>query len=94
MILATMTYMAKMAELAINRQSRQTVNKNSNELAMGPFFFKIANCDRQRLAIFWQFSHFRHYMLFWRFLPKLKFSPKLPVTKGPGRLSPLSPALG
>ena len=28
---------AKMAEMAINRQNRQTVNKNSNEMAKGPF---------------------------------------------------------
>ena len=26
-----------MAEMAINRQNRQTVNKNSNEMAKGPF---------------------------------------------------------
>ena len=36
-ILAKMAYLAKMAELAINRQNRQTVKKNSNELAKGPF---------------------------------------------------------
>ena len=29
--------LAKMAEMAINRRNRQTVNKNSNELAKGPF---------------------------------------------------------
>ena len=29
--------LAKMAEMAINRHYRQTVNKNSNELAKGPF---------------------------------------------------------
>ena len=29
-----MAYLAKMAEMAINRQ---TVNKNSNEMAKGPF---------------------------------------------------------
>ena len=29
--------LAKMAEMAINRQNRQTVNKNSNEVAKGPF---------------------------------------------------------
>ena len=28
--------LAKMAEMAINRRNRQTVNKNSNELAKGP----------------------------------------------------------
>ena len=28
--------LAKMAELAINRQNCQTVNKNSNEMAKGP----------------------------------------------------------
>ena len=28
---------AKMAEMAINRQNRQTINKNSNEMAKGPF---------------------------------------------------------
>ena len=32
-----MAYLAKMAELAINRQNRQTVNKNTNEMAKGPF---------------------------------------------------------
>ena len=36
-ILAKMAYLAKMAEMAINRQNRQTVNKNSNEVAKGPF---------------------------------------------------------
>ena len=36
-ILAKMACLAKMAEMAINRQNRQTVNKNSNELAKGPF---------------------------------------------------------
>ena len=29
--------LAKTAEMAINRQNRQTVNKNSNEMAKGPF---------------------------------------------------------
>ena len=29
--------LAKMAEMAINRQNRQTINKNSNEMAKGPF---------------------------------------------------------
>ena len=29
--------LAKMAELALNCQNRQTVNKNSNEMAKGPF---------------------------------------------------------
>ena len=29
--------LAKMAEMAINRQNRQTVNRISNELAKGPF---------------------------------------------------------
>ena len=29
--------LAKMAEVAINRQNRQTINKNSNEMAKGPF---------------------------------------------------------
>ena len=28
--------LAKMAEMAINRQNRQTINKNSNEMAKGP----------------------------------------------------------
>ena len=36
-ILAKMVYLAKMAELALNRQNRQTANKNSNEMAKGPF---------------------------------------------------------
>ena len=29
--------LAKMAEMAINRQNGQTVNKNSKEMAKGPF---------------------------------------------------------
>ena len=29
--------LAKVAEMAINRQNRQTINKNSNEMAKGPF---------------------------------------------------------
>ena len=29
--------LAKMAEMAINRQNYQTINKNSNEMAKGPF---------------------------------------------------------
>ena len=29
--------LAKMAEMALTRQNRQTVNKNSNEMAKGPF---------------------------------------------------------
>ena len=28
--------LAKMAEMALNRQNRQTINKNSNEKARGP----------------------------------------------------------
>ena len=32
-----MAILAKMAELAINRQNRQTVNKNTNDMAKGPF---------------------------------------------------------
>ena len=32
-----MAYLAKMAEMALNRQNPQTVNKNSNETAKGPF---------------------------------------------------------
>ena len=36
-ILAKMAYMAKMVQMAINRQNRQTVNRNSNEMAKGPF---------------------------------------------------------
>ena len=36
-ILEKMVYLAKMTELAINRQNRQTVNKNANEMAKGPF---------------------------------------------------------
>ena len=35
-ILAKIAYLAKMAELALNRQNRQTVNKNANEMAKGP----------------------------------------------------------
>ena len=29
--------LAKMAEMAINRQNRKPINKNSNEMAKGPF---------------------------------------------------------
>ena len=29
--------LAKMAEMAINRQNRKTINKNSHEMAKGPF---------------------------------------------------------
>ena len=29
-------YLAKMAELALNHQNRQIVNKNSNKMAKGP----------------------------------------------------------
>ena len=36
-ISAKMAYLAKMAEMAINRQNSQTVNKNLNEMAKGPF---------------------------------------------------------
>ena len=36
-ILAKRAYLAEMTELASNRQNRQIVNKNSNELAKGPF---------------------------------------------------------
>ena len=32
-----MQALAKMAEMALNRQNRQTINKNSNEKAKGPF---------------------------------------------------------
>ena len=60
-------------------------------------FGKNGVSNRQRLAIF---CHFRHCMHFWRFLPKLPislqspFSPKLPVSKGLGRLSLLSEPSG
>ena len=36
-ILVKMAYLAKMAEMAINQQNRQTVNKNTNEMVKGPF---------------------------------------------------------
>ena len=36
-ILAKMAYLAKMAEMALNCQNRQTVNKNSNEIGKGSF---------------------------------------------------------
>ena len=36
-IWAKMAYLARMAEMALNRQNRQTVNKNSNEMGKGPF---------------------------------------------------------
>ena len=35
--LCKVVILAKMAELAINRQNRHTVNKNSNEMAKGTF---------------------------------------------------------
>ena len=35
-ISSKMAYLAKMAEMALNRQNRQTVNKNSSEMAKGP----------------------------------------------------------
>ena len=35
--MAEMADLAKMAEMAINRQNHQTINKNSNEMAKGPF---------------------------------------------------------
>ena len=47
-ILAKMAYLAKMAEMALNCQNRQTVNKNSNEKAKGPF----AKCDFGENGIF------------------------------------------
>ena len=36
-ILAKMAYLAKMAEMVINRQNHQTIDKNSNDMAKGPF---------------------------------------------------------
>ena len=36
-ISAKTAYLAKMAEMAINRQNLQTINKNLNEMAKGPF---------------------------------------------------------
>ena len=36
-ILVKMAYLAKMAELALNRQNRQMVKKNTNQMAKGPF---------------------------------------------------------
>ena len=36
-MLAKMAYLAKMAEMVINRQNRQTVNQNTNEMAKRPF---------------------------------------------------------
>ena len=36
-ILAKMAYLAKMAEMAMNRRNRQIINKNANEMAKGPF---------------------------------------------------------
>ena len=35
--MAEMADLEKMAEMAINRQNHQTINKNSNEMAKGPF---------------------------------------------------------
>ena len=32
-----MHVLTKMAEMAINHQNRQNINKNSNEMAKGPF---------------------------------------------------------
>ena len=37
-ILAKMAYFAKMVELTINRQKRQIVNKNLNDMQKGPFW--------------------------------------------------------
>ena len=42
--------LAKMAEMAINRQNRQTVNKNSIGVAKGPFLKRrllASNSNRQ-----------------------------------------------
>ena len=36
-ILAKMAYLAKMAEMSINRRNRQIINKNANEMPKGPF---------------------------------------------------------
>ena len=36
-ILAKMVSLAKMAEMEINRQNRESINRNSNEMAKGPF---------------------------------------------------------
>ena len=36
-ILAKMAYLAKMAEMAMNRRNCQIINKNANEMAKGPF---------------------------------------------------------
>ena len=36
-MLAKMAYLTKIAEMAVNRQNQQTVNKNTNEMAKGPF---------------------------------------------------------
>ena len=57
-ILAKMVYLAKMAELALNRQNRQTANKNSNEMAKGPFgkwpFGKWRFLRKWRICRKWQ----------------------------------------
>ena len=37
-----MAYLAKMAEMAINRQNRQAVNKNSKEMVKGRKWQKMA----------------------------------------------------
>ena len=47
-ISAKMAYLAKMAEMGINRQNRQTINKNSNEMAKGPF----GKCDFGENGVF------------------------------------------
>ena len=55
-ILAKMAYLAKMAELAINRQNRQTVNKNTNGMAKGPFG-KVAILVKMAYLAKWQNWH-------------------------------------
>ena len=53
-----MAYLTEMAELASNRQKRQSVNKNSNEMAKGPFetrlIAKIAKFKRDGKEALWK----------------------------------------
>ena len=93
-----MAYLAKMAEMAINRR---IINKNSNEMAKGPFrkvailakmaYLTETAINRQRHS---SKGHFCH--LIWiasplaifrhpnlPFCPKSPISPKSPLSKGP-----------
>ena len=53
--------LAKMAEMALNRQNRQTVNKNSNEMVKEPFAKKR----------FWRKWHIWRKWQKWRLIAKI-----------------------